>query len=400
MQKLSAFAALGILTSLAAVALSILNLPGIAAVLSALAALAALLCLSIGLSKKNKAQTSDEACQAPAPPSPLVEIQEEAPALAPTSPSGSELEDLLCQAQTLSPFLNAILAAIPQTTEDATFHVLEKYEAVRDITTKAANLARELAESAHSEKGNESGLIISHSRETVQAERRTVQAMAKQTRDNTKKLRLVAKELESGLDFVKGIEEITDRSQLIAFNMAIEAAHIGEKGRGFKVIVGELRTLNDRTLEFSQRISGLFSRFRDYTAEMVSSMAEQSDQAIGELEESMAASEKAVESLIGASEEADNFSRELAQDTMQIDKALDSILESLQFQDISRQMVERSRAILAEIEEKLLSLRSLVGHSEGPEGERATIHFTQTKDRLIGKAITRAEREAISEVSR
>ena len=70
-------------------------------------------------------------------------------------------------------------------------------------------------------------------------------------RGNAATLRDMSKEIEAGIALVEEIEEITDRSRLIAFNMAVEAAHIGDKGRGFRVIVGELRKINDRTVDFS-----------------------------------------------------------------------------------------------------------------------------------------------------
>jgi hypothetical protein len=306
----------------------------------------------------------------------------------------------LAETRALAPFLDSILEAVPKKTEEATFALIEKYEAVRTISTRASDLANKAAMAAKSEgRESEDGTAVK-SREAIRSERVAVQQMAAQSRENAKKLRTVAKEIESGLGLVKGIQEITDRAQLIAFNMAVEAAHIGEQGRGFRVIVNELRSLNERTLDFSKKISTLFDRFGNYTTELVSAMAEQTDTVIVELERGMAAAEAAVESLIGASQATEAFSTDLAKEALQIDSALDGILETLQFQDITRQMVERSRAILKEIdnhvEKASLRLSSGTETAAAPAGGS----FEATRQRLLAKVITRAEREAIMEVKR
>ncbi len=48
--------------------------------------------------------------------------------------------------------------------------------------------------------------------------------MRKHDRDSAKGLEALGQELKSGIELMAGIEEITERSRLIAFNMAIEGA--------------------------------------------------------------------------------------------------------------------------------------------------------------------------------
>ena len=313
----------------------------------------------------------------------------------PASARIKEAGEGLSEARALAACAAEVIAAVPRSTEAATFAIIERFEAVRSMTSRAAEAARGARGLFSGEEGSSLLSTAKGSREAVVSERLAVAEIAARNKASAKALREIHKAVDDGIELLRGIEDITERSRLIAFNLAVEAAHFGDKGRGFKIIAGELRSLNDRTEDFSGKVTGLLERLGSESADLERETAEETDRMVSEAEKGMGATERAVESLIGASQETERFAREIAALAERIDADMSGVLESLQFQDITRQVVEGAAAMLGELPPILAAARSAL--PEFDRGDRLDAErFEAVRSRLVAAAKTKDEKEALA----
>lgn len=291
-------------------------------------------------------------------------------------------------------YADALLGKVPRETEAAVFALMDRLIALRDQSEKASKSAA----TAHGGAATSSTIteLADNAKATITRVRIALADMRKHDKNAAAGLQALGKELTSGMELLAEIGEITERSRLIAFNMAIEAARIGSQGNGFKVIVNELRNLNDQTAVFSKRVSELLGRFKKFNESLVEKSVKDSAVVAEAVENGIQDEEKAIESLLTISNASVALSHDIEQVVATMNRDLDGVLESLQFQDITRQMVEGVQFMVSEVRGKIIKIAQPADGA--PIAKPDQSHIKELKTRLLALAHTKAEKEAIQEV--
>ena len=141
---------------------------------------------------------------------------------------------------------------------------------INEIAASIEQVSRNSTESA--EVAQRSVVIAAEGAGVV---RETIQGMDQirdQIQETSKRIKRLGESSQEIGSIVELINDISEQTNILALNAAVQAAAAGETGRGFAVVADEVQRLAERTSGATRRIEGLVQAIQADTNEAVSSM--------------------------------------------------------------------------------------------------------------------------------
>jgi len=244
----------------------------------------------------------------------------------------------------LSSSANQVLAASTQHETSST----EQAAAIHETTATMEELKHASAQIAEN-----AGAVARVAEETLGAARsgrgaigEFIQAMQQIRSDGmavADSIAKLSKRVERIGTVVEVIDEIADRSDLLALNAALEGSRAGEAGKGFSIVAAEMRRLAENVLDSTKEIKNLITEIREATAAAgtaadASKMATESGEKLG----SVAA--QAVEGILAGVQETSDAARVINLATQQQRTATEQVVASMaEIEDVTRQTTQASK---------------------------------------------------------
>ncbi|MGH1485902.1 MAG: methyl-accepting chemotaxis protein [Cellvibrionaceae bacterium] len=193
--------------------------------------------------------------------------------------------------------------------------------------------AREIAANGDTvkEAANDAGSKTSEGSAAVKDNLDSVKLLANDISQAAEAVSAVEKRTDEIQSMLEVIHSVTEQTNLLALNAAIEAARAGEQGRGFAVVADEVRSLAMRSAESAEEIRKIIEGLISDTQSAVSTMNLSSERSQENLERtnlvanSLNSIDEAIQSILeksayiaNATEEQNNTAQEIADNTGRI----------------------------------------------------------------------------------
>jgi methyl-accepting chemotaxis protein len=244
----------------------------------------------------------------------------------------------------LSSSANQVLAASTQHETSST----EQAAAIHETTATMEELKHASAQIAEN-----AGAVARVAEETLGAARagrgaiaEFIQAMQQIRSDGiavADSIAKLSKRVERIGTVVEVIDEIADRSDLLALNAALEGSRAGEAGKGFSIVAAEMRRLAENVLDSTKEIKSLITEIREATAN-AGSAADASKVATESGEKLGAVAAQAVEGILAGVQETSDAARVINLATQQQRTATEQVVASMaEIEDVTRQTTQASK---------------------------------------------------------
>jgi twitching motility protein PilJ len=181
------------------------------------------------------------------------------------------------------------VASSAQETQATAMHLAEAAEHQATEINSASNRINEIAQSINqvsknsaesAEVAQRSVQIATNGADVVRQTIAGMDSIRDQIQETSKRIKRLGESSQEIGSIVELINDISEQTNILALNAAIQAASAGEAGRGFAVVADEVQRLAERSSNATKRIESLVQTIQADTNEAVSSMEQTTSEVV------------------------------------------------------------------------------------------------------------------------
>ena len=238
-------------------------------------------------------------------------------------------------------------------------------ETANDHTQKLTENMESFRKTLHmtSEKVDETSSVAEQGGKDVQTAVTSMQSIETNVSGIAKLIGSLGENSKEIGDIVATISEIADQTNLLALNAAIEAARAGEHGRGFAVVADEVRKLAEQSQEAAGEIASRIGKIQKSTEEAVTAM----HSGLGEVMEgtkTVQSTGSSFQGIVGMVGEVATSADDMRSSVKVLTASIDEISNAIaQINEKSRAVADEAQTVSASTEEETASMHEIADAS-------------------------------------